>query len=229
MSAKNNATLLALLQVSDSALPIGAYSHSYGLETWVQEGVLQNANDVSAAVLVLLRHSVAPQQGMACAIARQCAVNNDLSRFADLNQILSASNWVKETKQASLQMGSRLARLAREIGWFDNEDVDFSQCKHDLHHAAVYGWLSALLQIEELDSIAAYLYGCCASMTSACLRLVPLGHTESQKLLAGLHSEINILAQTCLGKSEAEMHSFAPMNERACVEHESLYSRLFQS
>jgi urease accessory protein len=229
MSVRPNANLLALLQVSDSALPIGAYSHSYGLETWVQEGNLQNVSDVSSAILTLLKYSIAPQQGIACTIARQCALANDYRRFVGLNQILSASNWAKETRQASLQMGARLARLSKEIGWLDNTNTNFSQCSQAMHHAAVYGWLSALLRIDELESVSAYLYGCCASMTSACLRLVPLGHTEAQKMLAGLHTEITDLAQTCLGKSEAEMHSFAPMNERACVEHESLYSRLFQS
>ena len=31
-----------LLQVNDALFPIGGYSHSYGLETYIQKGIVKN-------------------------------------------------------------------------------------------------------------------------------------------------------------------------------------------
>ena len=35
-----------LLQVNDALFPIGAYSHSYGLETYIQKNLLTSLDDV---------------------------------------------------------------------------------------------------------------------------------------------------------------------------------------
>ena len=32
-----------VLQMNDSLFPIGAYSHSYGLETYIQKGIVKDA------------------------------------------------------------------------------------------------------------------------------------------------------------------------------------------
>ena len=36
---------LLLLQITDSAFPIGAYSHSFGLETYIQKGMVKSREE----------------------------------------------------------------------------------------------------------------------------------------------------------------------------------------
>ena len=43
MNKEDLASRLLLLQVNDALFPIGAYSHSYGLETYIQEGRVRDA------------------------------------------------------------------------------------------------------------------------------------------------------------------------------------------
>jgi urease accessory protein len=38
--------LLYLLQVANGSFPIGSFSHSYGLETLIQDGRITNAEDL---------------------------------------------------------------------------------------------------------------------------------------------------------------------------------------
>lgn len=223
-------SLLSLLQLSDSALPIGSFSHSFGLETWIQNSVLKTADDIGSSILALLRYSIAPQQGLACAIARECHVSCDTERFRQLNWQLSASMWAVEPLKASVQMGQRLARLAKDIGWVNEGDIAHKMLSSsELHHVTVFGCIASVKNLEENICIAAYLYNACCGLVSAAVRLLPLGHTDGQRILASLHGEIQNLSNQCMGKTENDIQAFAPMNEWACVQHESLYSRLFQS
>ncbi|WP_218082860.1 urease accessory protein UreF [Anthocerotibacter panamensis] len=216
-------TLFALLQLCDSALPIGGYSHSWGLETWVQEGVLTSGREVEAALQTLLYQSIAPQDGLACALAHRYGTQGELENFQRLNQYLSASRWALEPAQGSRLMGERLKRLVLELGWVD----PFPAGEH--HHAAVFGWLTGILEIRCAEAVTGYLFNTLNSHVSACVRLIPLGHTEGQKILARLQPTLQELVPVCLGGELEDLSGFAPLHEWACKEHESLYSRLFQS
>ena len=55
MNKKNN---FYLLQINDALFPIGGYSHSYGLETYIQKGLLQNAEDATLYLHNKLRYSI---------------------------------------------------------------------------------------------------------------------------------------------------------------------------
>lgn len=216
-------SLLALLQMSDSALPVGGYSQSWGMETWVQNGTLKTSADVEFALRALLVNSMAPLEGASCALAHGFACHRNLGEFENLNLRLTAMKLSKEPLAASIAMGERLKRLALNAGWVN-------ECfEGNAHHSAAFGWISARLGVDVGDAVAAYLLNTITSLVSSCVRMVPLGHTDGQRIVTRLRSEIPRLLPTCLAASLDDLGSFAPLNEWACHEHEQLYSRLFQS
>jgi urease accessory protein len=216
-------SLLALLQMTDSALPVGGYSQSWGLETWVQAGTLKTATNVEAALLAMLDSSLAPSEGVSCALAHSYAMYDDRASFNVLNEQLTASKWCKEPLEASLRIGERMKNLAVNAGWL-------SDCPDGAtHHSAAFGWIAARLSVDAQDAVAAYLLNTMTSLVSACVRMVPLGHTDGQRIVTRLRRQIDSLVPQCMTASLDDLGSFAPMNEWACREHESLYSRLFQS
>lgn len=215
--------VLCLLQMSDSALPIGGYSNSWGMETWVQDGVLVDAAAVKEALQALLVSSIAPNEGVACSLAHRFACDNDDHSFRVLNDYLTAGRWCDEPLAASLNMGERLIQLSLKTGWLPKMPAAGA------HHCAVFGWLAGAVGIPREQAVAAYLYSCIGSLVSACVRLVPLGHTDGQRILTGLKTTIESHVPGCLQSGLDDLGGFAPMNEWACKKHETLYSRLFQS
>lgn len=217
------AEMLTLLQMSDSALPIGGYSNSWGFETWVQNETLTTAADVEQAIGALLVSSTAPSDGVACSLAHRFAVAEDLQALIRLNEYLTAGRWCPEPLAASLNMGERLKQLALNTGWAET----LPELK--MHHSVVFGWLSGKIGISAQEAVAAYLYSSVTGLVSACVRLVPLGHTDGQRILTAMRAVIGQLVPTCLEKEIEDLGGFAPLNEWAAKQHETLYSRLFQS
>ena len=85
------------------------------------------------------------------------------------------------------------------------------------------------LGIDLPSTISAYLYTSSSALVAACVKLVPLGHTDGQRILSSLSSVIETTAIGCLADEVLDISGFSPMQEWASFEHQRLYSRLFQS
>ncbi|MEN9203076.1 MAG: urease accessory UreF family protein [Thermostichus sp. DG_1_6_bins_120] len=218
-------TFYLLLQLTDSALPIGAYSHSWGLEAAVQAGRLRSRAAVQQYLLGVLHLSLAPCEGKACGLAYLRAQQGSPTELRDVQAQLEAMRWAAEPRQASLDLGKRLAQLA-ERTWGIPPPTPAG-----LHHCLVFGWVCAAANLTLEDTLRAYLFSALSGWVSAAVRLVPLGHSDGQALLASLYEPIEqVLQQEILPNLDPPLLSnFAPLQERDCQVHQRLYSRLFQS
>jgi urease accessory protein len=224
--------LLRLLQLTDSAFPTGAFAHSFGLETLVARGVVQTAAALEEFITNTLRHGLAPSDGVACvAAARAGAAWEDVLRRLDSR--LTAMKTVTEFREASRAMGTRFLRtvtqlfsLPRALTYLAAIDARTL----DGHISLSYGLVCHDLDLPLQPAMAAWFRHYCASLVSVGVRLIPLGQTAGQALLAHLGTPILDAVELALGRDIDAMASFVPGQELAGILHRDvLTTRLYIS
>ncbi len=216
---------LRLLQLCDSALPVGGYTHSWGLEAAVARGLVRDAESLEAWTRAWLRFALGPCEGVV--VAACCSAAAPLQRA---NDILHASLNPPSLRAASLQMGEQLLGLARTWPWsapgvsglLDHPTTAW-------HHAVVFGVLGSLTGAEPPDVLSSYLHQASLGMIGAALRAAPIGHTHGQQVLAYLHDDIAALTAKLARCDLETAGSGSPFYEVLCDEQTRLYTRLFRS
>jgi urease accessory protein len=226
-------SFLRLLQFSDGLFPAGGYAHSFGLETLVQSGRVQTADDVAAFLRAYLESSAAPTDAVAVLCARKYALAGDLNACIRLDRYLDALKPAAELRDASRQMGRQTLRILKELSskcatvlrFASAVDSEVTPC----HHSVVFGLAGAANNWVREETASAFLYSTSAMIVGASLRLLPLGQLAGQRILAGAGLLIAEISESVLDKSEDDMWSFTPELEIAAMRHESLDGRLFRS
>ena len=174
------AQLLRLLHIADSALPVGATAHSFGLETLVQDG------DVDLPLLERWFADYLQEAGTVdayyCRRAHTIGLQIDegaptawLGDWRAANQELSALRPARESRAASHALGGRLLRLLADLAPRSAWQAVLGAADAETHYCCVFGLGGALLGLDADATAIALLRQNVAGLVSACQRLMPLG------------------------------------------------------
>jgi urease accessory protein len=226
---------LRLLQLGDSALPIGGYSHSWGLEAAIDQGVVHDAASLEQWGRLWLKHSIGPLEGVVVAAVCRAADRGDWPPALRANDLLWASLLPPTLRNASRDLGEQLLGLAEVWPWA-------SKCVGTLrglmstarglthwHHAPVFAALAAVAGARPEEAIGIYLHQAVQGILGAGVRAVPIGHTHGQQVLVRLHEDIESLAATLADRELESAGSCCPAYEILCHAQSQLYTRIFRS
>src|SRR5712692_5275131 len=108
---------LRLLQLGDSALPIGGYSHSWGLEAAIDRRLVADAASLEQWIRLWLRHSLGPCVGIVVGATCRAARQQDWKLVTRANDLLWSSLAPPTLRHASRDMGEQLLCLAELWPW----------------------------------------------------------------------------------------------------------------
>lgn len=227
---------LWLLQLADSALPVGALSHSFGVETLAAEGALrvETLEDFLRDYL----NEVGLLESAFCRAAHRLG-RDDGEPFAGdewlgLNARLGALKPARESRAASATLGRRFLKLAADLSESRLLYTALELAEHarvEIQHCAAFGLTGGALELEVEATALAYAHQTLANLVSTCQRLLPLGQQRASLMLWYLKPA---LAEACV-RSRAvaadldEAACFAPLLEIASMRHPALETRLFIS
>ena len=216
---------MTLLQLHDSAFPIGAFAHSNGLERYADLGM------TPAGLAAYLRGQLRFGQGRldlaALALAYRLEGDEVVPELSALAEELDAWRSVPTLRTTSLSLGRRTLSLARRI--WPEAARDAAMPRDACHHAVVVGRLSRLLGLPLRESALAFARAGLASATSAATRCMPLGPERVQALMAMLHTEVADAVARVLADPEASLWAATPAADLRAAEQPSLPSRMFES
>jgi urease accessory protein len=208
--------LLKLMQLSDSALPIGTAAHSFGLETLVAEGRLS-----ADSLLGFLRDYLQETGTLEAAFCR-ASYRLPVDGWPTLNQRLSARKPAQESRAASLTLGRRLLQLFLALEGGEDPGGDW-------HYATAFGYVSRRLCVDEDLAAPVFLQQTVSTLVSSCQRLMPLGQQRAARLLWEIKPAILEAARASAAANVDSVGSFTPMVETGSMRHVALGTRLFVS
>lgn len=224
-----NTEFLTALQLSDSFLPVGSYTSSYGLETFVQENLVQTPDDLEALLKDYLRHQIGPCDVVAISNTYDASKETDLDRIIEIDRQYHAMQLPKEFRESSTKSGTQLANLMDDINDFDilNDYTSEIGDRAYGHYPISLSVVSSMFNIPKDNVCLMYTYSFITGLLGVAQRLFELGHTDLQEILQNLRATTVEIVEK--NRNLVEMQSFTPLIDIMGMKHERADKRLFSS
>lgn len=211
------------------SFPVGAFSYSQGLEWVIEQGTVRDVASLHDWIADLLRFGSGRNDAIICAEAWRRADKADwqgLTELAELGLALapSAERHLETRMQGKAFAGAIAASwpcavMSRLIDATGNEIV----------YPVAVGAAAAGHGIALPETVGAYQHAFVSTLISVGVRLIPLGQTDGQRLLAALEARVT---ETAAGATEGTIDDLGAatyLADIASMNHETQYTRLFRS
>ncbi|TXK29651.1 urease accessory protein UreF [Pontibacter qinzhouensis] len=225
--------LLTLLQINDSMFPIGSFTHSYGLESYVSQGIVKDTPSATVYAKNMLRHSI--YYNDAAFLQKAWALleaKKPVRELQKLDELVTALKVPAEIRDASKKLGIRFLKLTQELRPVKKCSDYLNKIQEGKlhgHYAVAFAMYAHASGITLKDALLAFYYNTLNGIVTNCAKLVPIGQGDAQKILFDLQPTIKQLVDE-QGSMEEEMIGLCCIGQEVrCMQHEKQYSRLYIS
>jgi len=224
--------LPALLQLASAALPVGAFSHSLGLEAALEAGALRDAGDAERWIAGYLAQVWAAGEAPLWRGQFAAWAAADETALAAGNARLLAMRETAELRLEAVQTGRSLRQWLLALPALPALDAARQALLERLDppvYASVHALAAHALGLDERTGLCALAWSLAENLVTAAVKLVPLGQVAGQAILRRCGAGLPALIDRTLTIEPAAACNFAPMLAILSARHETQYSRLFRS
>lgn len=221
--------LARLLRLASPALPVGAYSYSQALEWAVESGVVRDAATAGDWIIDALAVSIVRCEAPVWLRMYAACAANDSEAFARWNDFFLAARETAELRAETLQMGRSLVALLSRPGELPEASRARLATLEEPGFPAAFAWAAEAWGITSRAGLTAYLFSWAENQAIAAVKLVPLGQSAAQAILARVIAALPEALDQAFAFEDRDIGALAFGLAIASCRHETQYTRLFRS
>ncbi|MEZ5864399.1 MAG: urease accessory protein UreF [Geminicoccaceae bacterium] len=221
--------LCRLMAWFSPAFPIGAYAYSHGLETAVASGLVRSGDELTTWLEDLLRYGSGFSDALFLGRAWHMVLAGEEATIATLSERAIAFQPTAELRLETAQQG-RAFLTATAKAWPCPALTRLQASSLPaLPYPIAVGVACAGHGLGLRPALVGYLLAFATNLTSAGVRLVPLGQSDGLDVLARLEPVVEAVTEAALAGDLGDLASAVPMVDYCSMRHETDYTRLFRS
>jgi urease accessory protein len=229
MTASEGAALYRLMTWLSPAFPVGAFSYSSGIEWAVEAGDITDAASLRDWLAAMLAEGSGFCDGVFVAQAHRAVSRHDDAALRETAELAAAFVPSRERQLETTTQGRAFIEIARSAWSCAGLNEVIAACDGPIVYPVAVGLVSAAHAIPLPPVMHAFLHALVSNWISAGARLIPLGQTDSQRVLAALEPVVVATAKRALESGLDDLASATFRADLASLRHETQYTRLFRS
>jgi urease accessory protein len=222
------AALYRLTTWLSPAYPIGSFSYSHGLEYAVEARLVSDAASLQQWVETILSLGAGRSDAALFAAGYRAAAAADDAALDEIAELASAWRGSREMALESAAQGTAFLAATR-AAWPQPRFDAFAQRHKDAALPIAVAVACACHDVALAIALPAYLHAVAANLVSAGVRLIPLGQSDGQRVIAALESSVATAAHAGQVAALDQTGTAAPLIDWCSMRHETQYTRLFRS
>jgi urease accessory protein len=217
---------LTLQQLTDSALPTGAFAHSLGFETYIERGLIHDEESFGVWLAVFISQQLTYSDGLAIRFLYEGEA------VAGLDALLTGQLLPRQLREASIKMGARLLEIGSEV--FPSAGLEeyrslVTAGRAAGHQPLAFAVVARSLAVPLPEALAAYLFASVTSLTQNAVRAIPLGQNAGQRLLRKAADDVAAAVGQIGHLTPEDFGAVSPGLEISQMRHERQRARMFMS
>jgi urease accessory protein len=223
------AALYRLMTWLSPSFPVGAFAYSSGLEWVVEAGDITDAKSLQGWLSSMLTDGAGLCDAIFLSQCYRAASAGDVMSLAEISELASVFVTSRERHLETTAQGRAFIEIAHTAWNSEPLDKLIESCAAPVVYPVAVGLVCVAHHVPLAPSIHAFLHAVASNWISAAARLVPLGQTDSQRVLAELEPVVAMTARRALAASLDDLGSATFRADLASMRHETQYTRLFRS
>jgi urease accessory protein len=225
----SSAALYRLMAWLSPSYPVGAFSYSSGIEWAVEAGDIKDAQSLKRWLAVVIGEGGGFCDAVFFVHAHRSLAGSTNDALRTVAELAAAFAPSKERHLETTAQGAAFIAATKAAWSCDALERLAAAWDGPVAYPVAVGVTAAGHGIALEAALHAYLHAVTANLISAGVRLVPLGQSDGQRVLAALEPVVETAAQKALATPLDQVGSAAFRADLASLLHETQYTRLFRS